>query len=188
MNELKEELEMDNVNLNDYKKSMFIYGKTEEELIKQLKEYEECASGGDKKATIKLRYCTIDKDWIYIDFVYAKDFGEMNFWHYQNLLLWLAEGESSKSFCFAYKEFKTYEDAFYSHANIEDEMGASVTGIYKGAEFLYEVPGFYIDWWSDEGDCNLNSDTLYRYRKIDESLLENIQESKWNEIEIVVSD
>lgn len=179
-------MKMDIINLNDYKKAMFIYGKTEEELIKQVKEYEEL-SGGSKKATIKLKYFTIDKDWIYVDFVYAPDFDEMNFWHYQNLLLWLADGKDD-NFCFAYKEFKIYEDAFYSRANVEDEMGASVTGIFKGAEFLYEVPGFYLDWWSDEGDCNLDSDTLYRYRDIDESLLENIEESKWNEIEIVVSD
>lgn len=178
---------MDIIKLNDYKKSIFLYGKTEDELVKELREYEEYASGGDEKATIKLRYFTISEDWIYIDFEYAKDFDEWNFWHYQNLLLCLSEGKSD-SFCFAYKDFQTYHNAFYSHANVEDTSGSSVTGIYKGAEFLYEVSEFYLDWWSEEGDCILDSDDLYLYRKIDENLLKDIENHKYNEIEIIVSD
>lgn len=178
---------MDTINLNDYKKSLFLHGKTEDELVKGIREYEEFASGGDEKATIQLRYFTLSEDWIYIEFVYAKDFDDWNFWHYQNLLLWLSEGKSD-SFCFAFKDFQTYHNAFYSHANVEDSSGASVTGIYKGAEFYYEVPGFYLDWWSEEGDCELDSDTLYLYRHIDQDLLKDIEDHEYNEIEIIVSD
>lgn len=82
---------------------------------------------------------------------------------------------------------KTFKLA-YSHANTEDNSGASVTGVYNGAEFYYEVPGFYLDWWSEEGECELDSKTLYYYRGMDENLLDDMEKYKWNEIEIVVSD
>lgn len=178
---------MNYINLNDYKKSIFVYGMTEAEVFEKIKRYEEIASGGKQKVTIKLKYFTISKDWIFIDYMYADDFEDWNFWHYQNLLLWLADGENN-SFCFAYKEIHTYENAFYSHANISDQSGASVIGLFKGAEFYYEVPGFYLDWFSEEDSCILNSDTLYSYRHIDASLLENMEKCEWKEIEIVVSD
>ncbi|MBQ2802924.1 MAG: hypothetical protein IJF07_03400 [Lachnospiraceae bacterium] len=182
---------MNYIDLRDYKKLIFVKGMTEEQLISAVNSYEEIASGGTCKVNVKVRYSQIDENWTYMEYVYGEseefDFDMMNFWHYQNLLLWL-EGGSSSRFCFAYKNFTAYEDAFYSYPNTEDECGASVIGVFKEAEFYYEVPGFYLEWWSDEGDCILDAETLYQYRKIDESLLQDIIRRDCKEIEIEVSD
>lgn len=175
------------VNLNDYQKAIFVQGITETELLEKIKQYEEIASGGGRKAAVKLRYFALDEDRIYIEYVYAKDFEGWNFWHYQNLLLWLADGKQD-NFCFAYKESFTEQEAFYAQANIADRRGASVVGIFKGAKFYYEVPGFYLDWMSEEGKCMLKSDFLYSRHHIDVDLLEDKKKGEGKEVELIISD
>ena len=183
---IEEILSMNTINLSEYKKSIFVHGLTEEELLKKINMYEKIASSGNKKAEIILKYCAIDKNWFCIDYIYAKDFENWNFWHYQNLLLWLVDEKNN--FCFAYKDFNTYSDTFYSYANIHDKSGASVIGLFKNARFYYEVPGFYLKWMSDENTCNLNSDILYLQRHIDMGLLTDMENCEWKKIKITVSD
>ena len=177
---------MDHINLDGYTKTLFINCDSENELLEQIQSYEECSSGGAEKIRIKIKYFKLQDNWFYLDFKYDENYAEWSFWHYQNLFIWLAESRAS-SFCFAYKKINSYEDSFYSRFNDEDEFGSSVVGIFKGAEFLYELPAFYIDWWTGEG-CSTIGERYIFGKEIDTSLLQGIEDKAMKEIELVVSD
>lgn len=177
---------MNSIGLDDYKKAVFVNGMTEAELLEKIKEYEEIASGGDEKATIHLKYAPINADWIYVDYAYAEGFEGWNFWHYQNFLLWITDGKND-SFAVAYKELNNYEDLLYSCFNLKDKMGASTVGYFKGAHYYYEVPGFYLEWLSEEQACVLDS-RLYTERGIDVAALERMDEWNWKMAKMLVSD
>lgn len=178
---------MNAIGLDDYKKAVFVNGMAEAELLAKIKEYEEIASGGGIKATIQLKYAPINADWIYVDYEYAPEFDGWNFWHYQNFLLWLVDGKNN-SFCVAYKELHNYEDLLYAYFNRQDNTGASVVGWFKGAQYYYEVPGFYLGWLTEEGAGVLDGNTLYTRRGIDMAVLEQMEEWSWKRAEMVVSD
>lgn len=175
---------MDYIDLKGYKKAILFKGDSDV-LLEQLKRYERCCSGGEEKIGIKIRYFKVEDNWIYVDFGYDENYNEWCFWHYQNLLIWLSD--HGRCFCFGYTELGSYEDCFYSRINSEDDSGASVVGIFKGAEFLYEVPGFYLDWWTGEG-CSPIGESYIFGRKLDVTLLRDMDNKEWSEFEMVVSD
>ena len=92
------------------------------------------------------------------------------------------------SFCLAYKEIHNYQDMLYAQYNMQDNTGASVLGQFKGAEYYYEVPGFYLEWLSDEDTCKLDADRLYGKRNIDSNVLEDMERFAWKETSMIVSD
>ncbi|MBR4085697.1 MAG: hypothetical protein IKK33_15590 [Lachnospiraceae bacterium] len=178
---------MNSIGLEDYKKAIFVNGMTETELLAEIKQYEEIAAGGKIQATIHLKYAPINADWIYIDYEYASEFEGWNFWHFQNFLLWLTDGKND-SFCLAYKDLNNTEDLLYAYFNKQDKTGASVVGWFKGAQYYYEVPGFYLSWLTEEGTAVLSENILYTKRGMDISVLEHMEDWSWKMVEIIVSD
>lgn len=175
------------IGLDDYKKAIFVNGMTEEEFAEQVKKYEKCASGGENKAVIKVKYASVNSDWIYVDYEYANDFEGWNFWHYQNFLLWLTNGKNN-SFAIACRELNNYEDMLYSYYNPADKRGASAVGSFKGVKYYYNVPEFSLEWFADEEACVWDSEKLYSERGIDVAALEHMDEWTWKTAEMVVSD
>lgn len=132
--------------LTDYRKAVLLHNISFQEVDTLLKEYAVICSGG-KQITCDFFYTSLpdDKEWLYLEFPNFEEAPHyLNFWHYQNLLVWLSQ-KADKEFCIAIPK-NQYQPLFLSTMDKNTPHGDSCVGIYADRDFYFGIPGNLFEW------------------------------------------
>lgn len=132
--------------LTAYRKAMLLHHVSFQEVDTLLKKYAALYSG-EKQLACDFFYTSLPGDtaWLYLEFPNFENCPHsLNFWHYQNLLIWLSQ-KSDKEFCLAIPKNQN-SPLFLSTVDRKNPYGDSCVGIYADRDFYFEVPGDVFEW------------------------------------------
>lgn len=173
--------------LTAYRKAILLHNISFREVDTLLKKYADLCS--DKKQVVcDFFYASLpgDTTWVYLEFPNFQETPHyLNFWHYQNLLIWLSQ-KSDKEFCIAIPENQK-SPLFLSMMDKKNPYGDSCVGIYADRDFYFEVPGNIFEW----GPVSASSFDLVGFLKgrfqFDTQWIPEIVQCKWEKTQITLT-
>lgn len=100
-----------------------------------------------KTVPLSFSYATFptQPDWVYLEYPYVSEMPHYrNFWHYQNLTLWLSQ-KAEQEFCLAIPQTPS-APLFLSKRDTQNPAGDSMAGIYADRDFYFIIPEEIFEW------------------------------------------
>lgn len=173
--------------LTFYRKAVILHNVPLDIVKEQIKEYAGLYEDPVKKEhNFRMATFSGSSGWVYLEYPYAEGIVHYkNFWHYQNLMLWLSM-KADMQFCLALPESRE-ESLFFSQMDKSNSFGDTVIGIFEDRDFSFCVPGSIFKWIAlpQTGfDCKGYLDKVFGF---DMQLLSGIGQFQWEDYKVILT-
>lgn len=174
-------------NLTLYKKSIILHNIPLDIVKEQIKEYAGLYEDSVKKEyNFHMTTLPGNSEWVYVEFPYAEGITHYNnFWHYQNLMLWLSM-KADMQFCLAFPDSQD-SSLFLSQMDTSNSFGDTVIGIFEDRDFSFCVPGSIFKWISLPQTGFNGQEYLDKVFGFDMQLLSGLEECKWEDYKVILA-